>query len=192
MYARVATFESDPANVDDAISMVRAEVESGDTPAGLEGAKMLMLVNRETGKGLGVTLFESEEAMRRGDEALNAMNPGASERRTSVEFYEVPVQTVRLTHPSALQRPFGPPRYRNATRWNSSNAAPRCTSRCTARSLRLIQTRSSCPRSRSRRVLSASLSRTAWSSASPSCSSAPGMPASSTACSSSRIGCAPA
>jgi len=94
MYARIATFESDPAKVDDAISMVRGEVESGDTPLGLEGAKMLMFVNRETGKGLGVTLFESEEAMRRGDEALNAMNPGGTERRTSVEFYEVPVQTV--------------------------------------------------------------------------------------------------
>src|SRR3954452_18163551 len=95
MYARVAAFESDPANVDDAIGMVRAEVESGETPPGLEGAKMLMLVNRQSGRGLGVTLFESEEAMRRGDEALNAMNPGQSERRTSVEFYEVPVQTVR-------------------------------------------------------------------------------------------------
>ena len=94
MYARVATFESDPANVDGAIDLVRSSVESGDTPAGLEGAKMLMLINRETGKGLGVTLFESEEAMRRGDEALNAMNPGATERRTSVEFFEVPVQTV--------------------------------------------------------------------------------------------------
>ena len=95
MYARIATFESDPAKVDDAISMVRGEVESGDTPPGLEGAKMLMFVNRETGKGLGVTLFESEEAMRRGDEALNAMNPGGTERRTSVEFFEVPVQTVQ-------------------------------------------------------------------------------------------------
>jgi hypothetical protein len=94
MYARVATFESDPARVDDAIKMVREEVESENTPPGLEGAKMLMLVNRETGKGLGVTLFESEEAMRRGDEALNAMNPGASESRVSVEFFEVPVQTV--------------------------------------------------------------------------------------------------
>jgi hypothetical protein len=94
MYARVATFESDPANVDAAIDMVRAEVESGNAPPGLEGAKMLMLVNRESGKGLGVTLFESEDAMRRGDEALNAMSPGGTERRTSVEFYEVPVQTV--------------------------------------------------------------------------------------------------
>ena len=94
MYARVATFESDPAKVDEAITMVRGEVESGNTPQGLEGAKMLMLVNRDTGKGLGVTLFESEEAMRQGDEALNAINPGASERRVSVEFFEVPVQTV--------------------------------------------------------------------------------------------------
>ncbi len=94
MYARVATFEGDPAHIDDAISQVRGEVESGNVPAGLEGAKMLMLIDRKTGKGLGVTLFASEEEMRRGDETLNAMNPGAGERRTSVEFYEVPVQTV--------------------------------------------------------------------------------------------------
>jgi exopolysaccharide biosynthesis protein len=94
MHARVATFESDPAKVDDAINLVRAEVQS-DTPEGLEGATMMMLVDRQSGKGLGITLFDTEEAMRRGDAALNAMNPGGSERRTSVEFYEVPVQTVR-------------------------------------------------------------------------------------------------
>jgi hypothetical protein len=94
MYARIATFQSDPATVDDMIRQVRAEVESGNVPAGLEGAKMLMLVDRESGKSLGVTLFESEEAMRRGHEALNAMNPGADTGRTSVELYEVPVQTV--------------------------------------------------------------------------------------------------
>jgi hypothetical protein len=93
MYARVATFQSDPGTIDDAIKMVREEV-AGDTPEGLEGAKMLMLIDRESGKGLGVTLFDSEDAMRRGDEALNAMSPGASEQRTSVEFFEVPVETV--------------------------------------------------------------------------------------------------
>ena len=96
MYARLATFESDPANLDEAIAMVQREVDSDQTPQGLEGAKMLMLVNRETGKGVGITLFESQAAMRRGDEALNAMNPGAGERRTSVEFFDVPVQTVSL------------------------------------------------------------------------------------------------
>jgi hypothetical protein len=93
VYARIATFESDPADVDQAIELVRSEVQ-GETPAGLEGAKMLMLIDRASGKGLGITLFDSEEAMRRGDEALNAMSPGGTERRTSVEFFEVPVQTV--------------------------------------------------------------------------------------------------
>ncbi len=94
MYARIATFESDPSTVDDAIAMVRSEVAAAETPPGLEGAKMLMLVDRKNGRGLGITLFADEEAMRRGDEALNAMSPGGTESRVSVEFYEVPVQTV--------------------------------------------------------------------------------------------------
>jgi hypothetical protein len=94
VYARVAAFEGDPAHIDEAVEMVRGNVESGDAPEGLEGAKMMMLVNRETGRGLGVTLFESEDAMHKGDAALNAMNPPGSGRRTSVEFYEVPVETI--------------------------------------------------------------------------------------------------
>ena len=97
MFARLATFESDPAGIDDAIEMVRREV-AGNTPPGLEGARMMMLVDRATGKGIGLTLFDSEAAMRRGDEALNAMSPGGTERRTSVEFFEVPVQTVTAEH----------------------------------------------------------------------------------------------
>lgn len=94
MHARVAVFEGDPADLEGSIEHVRQEVTSGEVPPGLEGARMMMFVNRETGKGLGITLFESEEAMRRGDEALNARSPGAGARRSSVEFYEVPVQTV--------------------------------------------------------------------------------------------------
>ena len=93
MFARVATFQSDPGRLDDTIEMVRNEV-GGETPDGLKGAKMLMLIDRESGKSIGITLFESEEAMRRGDEALNAMDPGATERRSAVEFYEVPVETI--------------------------------------------------------------------------------------------------
>ena len=93
MYARVATFQSDPDKVDDAISLIR-DMVTGEAPDGLEGARMLMLVDRGSGKGLGVTLFDSEEAMRRGDQALDAMDPGATERRVSVEFFEVPVETV--------------------------------------------------------------------------------------------------
>jgi hypothetical protein len=93
VYARVATFEGDPANVDEAISQVRSDVESGNRPPGLEGAKgMMMLVNRQNGKGMGVVLFDSEEELRRGDEALTNMNPSGGGRRTSVEIYEVAVR----------------------------------------------------------------------------------------------------
>ena len=93
MHARVATFQSDPANLDDGIARIRADVESGNVPPELAGAKVLVLVSRESGTVLGITLFENEEAMREGDKALNAM-PGPAGQRSSVEFYEVPVQTV--------------------------------------------------------------------------------------------------
>lgn len=93
MYARVATFQGDPANVDKAIERVRDQV-AGEPPQGLEGAKLLMLVDRESGKGLGITLFDSEQAMQRGDAALNEMNLGTSGSRASVEFFEVPVHTL--------------------------------------------------------------------------------------------------
>jgi hypothetical protein len=95
MYARIATFEGDPANIDEAISNVKGNVEGGSPPPGLENARgMMMLVNRETGKGMGVTLFENEDELKRGDEALNSMNPGGGGRRTSVEFYEVAIQRM--------------------------------------------------------------------------------------------------
>jgi hypothetical protein len=42
---------------------------------------------------LGVTLFDSEEAMRTGDRAMNA-GPGNAGSRSSVEFYEVPLHTL--------------------------------------------------------------------------------------------------
>jgi hypothetical protein len=94
VFARVATFQSDPGRLDDTVEMVRKEV-AGETPDGLKGAKMLMLIDRASGKSIGITLFDSEEAMRRGDQALNAMDPGSTERRQTVEFYEVPVETIR-------------------------------------------------------------------------------------------------
>jgi hypothetical protein len=43
---------------------------------------------------MAITLFETEEDRRTGDETLNAMSPPVSEgmgRRTGVEMYEVPI-----------------------------------------------------------------------------------------------------
>jgi hypothetical protein len=94
MHARVATFELD--DVDRMVDEIRGDMESGDAPPGLEDAKGVMIfVDRDNGKSMGIVFFDSEEALKRGDEALNQMSPGEGSRRTSVEFYEVPIQQMR-------------------------------------------------------------------------------------------------
>ena len=93
MWARVARFEGDPADIDARLQRLRSALDAGMFASELADAKLLMLVYRTSGGMLGVTLFESEEAMRKADEAMNA-GPGNAGSRASVEFYEVPVQTL--------------------------------------------------------------------------------------------------
>jgi exopolysaccharide biosynthesis protein len=94
MYARVASFNM-PEGLDETIDQVRNDVQNDKRPPGLEDAKgMMMLVDRSSGKSVGITLFDSEDAMKRGDEALNAMSPTGGGSRTGVEFYEVAVQMM--------------------------------------------------------------------------------------------------
>jgi hypothetical protein len=50
---------------------------------------MLMLADRNSGARLVVSLFETEEAMRKGDAAMNAANPDNAGNRTAVEFYDI-------------------------------------------------------------------------------------------------------
>lgn len=89
MWARVAKFEGDPGNIDAAIEEANAFAASDEKPAELSGAKMLMLVDRKSGGRLMVAMFESEDAMRRADVAMNAGKPQNLGSRTAVEFYEV-------------------------------------------------------------------------------------------------------
>jgi hypothetical protein len=93
MWARVARFEGDPRDIDERIERLSSAVEPGGLPPELAHAKFLLLVDRESGGALGVTLFDSEEAMRKGHEAMNA-GPGNAGSRSSVEFYEVPLHTL--------------------------------------------------------------------------------------------------
>ncbi|HEY8629227.1 MAG TPA: hypothetical protein VIL73_01615 [Gaiellaceae bacterium] len=94
MYARVASFNLGEG-ADQTIDQVRSDVQSGNRPPGLEDAKgMMMLIDRSSGKSLGITLFDSEDAMKTGDEALNAMSPSGGGSRSGVEFYEVAVQMM--------------------------------------------------------------------------------------------------
>jgi hypothetical protein len=95
MYARIARFEGgDTSQMDAVIDGARQMIDSNfdSPPEGLEGSKAVwMLVDRENARGLGITLFETEEDLRRGDEALNAMSPAvdAGQQRASVEIYEI-------------------------------------------------------------------------------------------------------
>ena len=101
MYARIAAFKGDPEMADRAIEAIRGQVESQweSPPEGLETAKeLLVLVDREGGTGLGITLYDSEEDLRRGDQALNAMTPADPEAtgdRTDVSTYEVVLRKER-------------------------------------------------------------------------------------------------
>lgn len=93
MWARVARFEGDPADVDARLERLRSALDAGTFASELAGAKLLMLVDRESGGMLGVTLFESEEAMRKADAVMNA-GPGNAGSRSAVEFYEVPLHRL--------------------------------------------------------------------------------------------------
>jgi hypothetical protein len=57
---------------------------------GLDGlAGWLMLIDRRSGTGLGILLFDSEDALRRGDEFVSAADPGTAGPTSAVDFYEV-------------------------------------------------------------------------------------------------------
>lgn len=97
MYARVARWEgADGEALRRSAEAIKSEAASGP-PEGVPAKGFLMLIDPEAGRSLAVALFETEEDLRRGDEALNAMNPMVEDgsRRTSVERYEVSID-IRL------------------------------------------------------------------------------------------------
>ncbi len=93
MWARVARFDGAPADVDARLERLRSVLDAGTFASELADAKLLMLVDRESGGMIGVTLFDSEEAMRKADELMNA-GPGNAGSRSAVEFYEVPLHRL--------------------------------------------------------------------------------------------------
>ena len=92
MYARVARFEGAEG---DALRREAEDIASrapSGPPEGVPATGFLLLIDPDGGRSLGISLFETEEDLRKGDEALNAMSPGGDTgSRTSVETYEVAV-----------------------------------------------------------------------------------------------------
>jgi hypothetical protein len=93
MWARVARFEGDPAELDGRVRRLRELIDSGTLPPEVRDAKVLFLADRATGGVLSITLFESEEAMKKADAVMNS-GAGHAGARQSVDFYEVPLHNL--------------------------------------------------------------------------------------------------
>ena len=97
MYARVAAFQNrDMGQIDGLITTIQDRIRAGEE---LPGAKrFLMLIDREAGTSLGITFFESEEAIRAAEPTFERMGDEIPEdvrgRRTSVEIYEVAIDDI--------------------------------------------------------------------------------------------------
>ena len=91
MYARVAKWEGAEAEQMRAAAQgINAEAASGP-PEGLPAKGLMLLIDPEGGRSMAISLFATEEDLRRGDETLNAMSPPGDGmgRRIAVETYEV-------------------------------------------------------------------------------------------------------
>lgn len=95
MFARVTTIQGPPESVDESVIVTREKAlpQARQIP-GFKGA--LTLVDRTSGKGLTITLWESEDALRTSDEAANKIRSDAVAAITgaevvSVDRYEVAI-----------------------------------------------------------------------------------------------------
>jgi hypothetical protein len=94
MYARVARWEGSSAEaLDAAAAGIRENAEAGP-PEGLPAKKLILLQDKESGRSMAITLFETEDDYRQGDETLNSMSPPGEGmgQRVGVEKYEVAIE----------------------------------------------------------------------------------------------------
>jgi hypothetical protein len=87
-YARVVTFDADEA----ALEALLNEINSHDgPPEGVPAKRITVLADRSAGKVVVAVRFGSEEDLRKGGQALEAMSPpaGGTIRRVSVDAYEI-------------------------------------------------------------------------------------------------------
>jgi hypothetical protein len=95
MYARVTIISgSSQDKLDDGIANFRAEVLPAVREMGGRGA--LMLVDRATGNGMGITLWPDEDSLRASEERANELRARVTEEmgteeQPRVERYEIAV-----------------------------------------------------------------------------------------------------
>ena len=102
MHARISTLEGSPEHIDEGLRQIR---ENGlpqlEQQEGFKG--MVALADRQTGKTLGITFWESEEALKASEEAADRLREDSaramSDTIAGVERYEVGLFEVPLAGP---------------------------------------------------------------------------------------------
>ena len=97
MFARVSTYEGSPDHTAEGLRVAQEQI----LPAAklMDGFKgIYLLYNRESGKSLSVTLWETEVDMRANEEAANRVRAQSAEasgdKVINVERYEVALQML--------------------------------------------------------------------------------------------------
>ncbi len=91
MFARVVRWEgADPETLAKSAAEIRDQADEGPPP-GVPAKRLLLMHDAAAGKALAITLFETEDDYRQGDETLNSMSPpgGGMGERVSVEKFEL-------------------------------------------------------------------------------------------------------
>lgn len=97
MYARIAAFENpDMSRVPELLATVRERISAGQDIS--SARRVFTLVDRDAGELLGITFFDSEEAIRQAEPAFERLGEEIPEelrgKRASVEIYEVAIDDV--------------------------------------------------------------------------------------------------
>jgi hypothetical protein len=90
-FTRVADFDADNDSIDKFVEMIKSDPTP---PEGVPATGINVLANRDKGKMRVVIFFATEDDLRQGSAALDAMSPdeSLSVRRTNVETFELLVQ----------------------------------------------------------------------------------------------------
>jgi len=98
MHARVTTIQMDPSRIDDAVRGLREnDIPQFEQIDGFKG--FTLLVDRQGGKAIGVSFWETAEAMEASEEQVGgsrerAAEAGGASDAPEVQLYEVAVDTM--------------------------------------------------------------------------------------------------
>lgn len=98
MHARVTTIPMDPSRIDDAVQGLREnDIPQFERIDGFKG--FTLLVDRQGGTAVGISFWESAEAMEASEDQVKdarerAAQAGGASEEPRVELYEVAVDTM--------------------------------------------------------------------------------------------------